>query len=292
MGKLTVLEGGVFSTIQDEGRSGYRKFGIPVSGAMDSISYRLANTLVGNPSDFPAIEFSLKGGKYRFDSEAFIAITGALMNPRINDLEVQMNTSIRVDAGSVLELGFAQKGVRAYLGIKGVWDIKKVMESYSTCIQGKFGGYKGRVLQAGDKIRWQDQSHDYEVKSLSKEKIPYYSSKVNVDFYIGPEWNLLSKKEKEKFLSTSFTIDSRSNRMGIRLDTETPLVVKEFNMKSSGVMPGIIQLPQNGKPIILMNDAQTVGGYPRIGKIVDSDLNRIAQVPPNGTIRFKKSEID
>lgn len=291
MGKLTVLDGGLFSTIQDEGRFGFRKFGVPISGAMDSVSYKLVNTLVGNLSDFPVVEFSLKGGKYKFDSDAFIAITGALMNPKLNGEQIQMNTSIKVEAESILELGFAQKGVRTYLGISGVWDIKKVMDSYSTCIQGKFGGYKGRILQAGDEIRWEDQSHDYEVKSLSKGKNPYFSSKITVDFIAGPEWDWLTENEQNFFLATSFKIDSRSNRMGIRLDMNEEIRIRKRNMKSSGVIPGIIQLPPNGKPIVLMYDGQTVGGYPRIGKIVDSDLHRVAQVPPNGIIRFNKSEI-
>ena len=291
MGKLTVLDGGLFSTIQDEGRFGFRKFGVPISGAMDSESYKLANTLVGNPSDFPVVEFSLKGGKYKFDSEAFIAITGALMNPKLNGEQIQMNTSIKVEAGSILELGFAQKGVRAYLGISGVWDIKKVMESYSTCISGQFGGYKGRILQAGDEIKWQDQSHDYEVKSLSKGKTPYFSSKITVNFIAGPEWDWLTEKEQRNFLATSFKVDSRSNRMGIRLEMNEQIGIQKREMKSSGVIPGIIQLPPNGKPIVLMHDGQTVGGYPRIGKIVDSDLHRVAQVPPNGIIRFNKGKI-
>jgi biotin-dependent carboxylase-like uncharacterized protein len=213
------------------------------------------------------------------------------MNPRLDSNELKMNTSIQVKKNSILEIDYAKKGMRAYLAIKGKWDIKKVMGSYSTCVQGKFGGLNGRKLKKGDKIFWDDESSEHINKSVSKAKIPYYSSKITVKFIPGPEWDWLSDKEQKKFLSTSFKVNSKSNRMGIRLDSDTPIEVLSNDMLSSGVIPGIIQLPPSGKPIILMKDAQTIGGYPRVGKVLDVHLNRLAQIPTNGIIRFKKSEL-
>lgn len=292
MGSLTVLDGGLFTTIQDGGRERFRKFGVPVSGVMDEEAYLSANKLVDNSKGSPVLECTLKGGKYRFDSRAVIAITGALMSPKINGNEVEVNTSVLVEKGSILELGFAKKGCRTYIAIQGRWNIKRVMGSYSTYTQGNFGGFEGRTLKKEDMLKWEDSSNvsDFKKSTLPKDQIPYYSSKITAEFVPGPEWNWLSKKEQEKFFSSSFNVSSKSNRMGIRLDSEEPVSINNPDMRSSGVIPGIIQLPPGGNPIILMKDGQTVGGYPRIGKILDVHLNRIAQLPPNGTIRFKKSE--
>jgi len=290
VGSLTVLDRGLFTTIQDKGRVGYRKFGIPVSGVMDEVSFLSANKLVGNPENTPVLECTLKGGKYRFESNTVITITGALMSPKINGSTVEMNTSIKVEQGDVLELGFAQKGCRAYVAIKGNWDIETVLGSYSTYTRASFGGFEGRALRKGDEIRWQDSESDFRAQSLPKGEIPYFSSKISVDFIPGPEWDWLNKKEQEIFLSSSFVVDSKSNRMGIRLSSDVQLSTEKQEMSSSGVIPGIIQLPPSGDPIILMNDAQTVGGYPRIGKVLDRYLDRLAQIPPNGIVRFKKSE--
>lgn len=288
MGKLTVLDGGLFTTIQDKGRSGYRKYGVPSSGVMDISAYKKANFLAGNSKNAPVLECTLKGGKYQFNTDATIAITGALMNPGINDNEIGMNTSVKVRAGETLELGFAKKGCRAYVAIRGSWDIDKVMGSCSTFTLGKFGGLNGTPLKKGDQISWQEIPESLEPRTLQNDGIPYYSSKITIEFIPGPEWDQLNDQEKDKFLNSSFRVSSKSNRMGIRLESEKPIVMNQVDMKSSGVIPGIIQIPPNGLPIILMKDGQTVGGYPRIGKILDIHLNRIAQVPINGTIKFKE----
>jgi len=164
------------------------------------------------------------------------------------------------------------------------------MGSYSTYTQGNFGGVEGRTLKKGDVIHWENEKAIFKSLSISKDLIPYYSSKITVEFVTGPEWNRLEEKEQIKFLKTSFKVSSKSNRMGIRLETDEPISVINSDMRSSGVIPGIIQLPPSGNPIILMKDGQTVGGYPRIGKVKDSHLNRVAQLPPNGIIRFKKAK--
>ncbi|MEP1151324.1 MAG: biotin-dependent carboxyltransferase family protein [Balneola sp.] len=286
MSKLKVIDGGLFSTIQDSGREGYRKFGVPISGAMDMQSFKNANKLVGNKEDDPVIEFTLKGGVYKFNSDAVIAITGALMNPNLNDNKVEMNSSIQVRKGDILKIGFAEKGCRAYLAIQGEWELDEEMGSYSTYEFGKFGGLDGSKLKAGDEISWKNTDTDFFKRTLPKDEIPYYSSKLTVEFITGPEWEWLTVENQEEFLNTSFKVSSKSNRMGIRLETEEPILTQKAGMRSSGVIPGVIQLPPNGSPIILMKDGQTVGGYPRIGTIPEIYLDRIAQLPPNGTVRF------
>lgn len=288
MAKLTVKDGGLFTTIQDIGRVGYRKYGIPVSGVMDVYSYKKANYLVGNAENDPVLECTLKGGKYQFDSDAVIALTGAVMNPSIEGSKIEMNTSVLIKKGETLDLGFAEKGCRCYLAIRGEWVIDRILGSCSTFVTGKFGGLKGSELKEDDVIVWKNKKNSFEGRVLEKTEIPYFSSKITVEFVPGPEWDILTDHLKKQFLTTSFKVSSKSNRMGIRLETNDPLIIKMSDMKSSGVIPGIIQLPPNGLPIILMKDGQTIGGYPRIGKILEVHLSRLAQLPPNGAVKFKK----
>lgn len=290
MGKLVVIDGGLFTTVQDAGRFGFRKYGVPVSGAMDNSAFGLVNSLVGNSPDSPVLEMTLKGGMYKFESDSVIALTGANMNPVVNGKSVELNSSLEIKAGDILEFEYAKRGCRCYLGIRGVWEIEKIMGSCSTYTDGNFGGLEGRNLQKGDQICWKEIQADFQTYSLPQKKIPYYSSKLTVEFIPGPEWNWLSEKEQYEFLNTEFKISSESNRMGIRLNSELKIERKKRDMVSSGVIPGTVQLPPNGMPIVLMKDGQTVGGYPRIGKVLDIHLNRLAQVPPNGTIRFNKSD--
>jgi antagonist of KipI len=255
---------------------------------MDKSSFELANELVGNPKGAPVLEMTLTGGKYRFELDSVIAITGAQMNPAVNQESVPLNTGLKVKAGDILEFGYALKGCRCYLAIRGKWQIKEVMGSYSTYSAGKFAGINGRSLQKGDQISWVEITSDFNLFSVSKEKIPYYSNKITVNFVPSPEWNWLSKEEQNKLLNTEFKVSSKSNRMGIRLESNSKIEIEKRDMRSSGVIPGIIQLPPDGLPIILMKDGQTVGGYPRIGKVLDVHLDRLSQVPPNGVIRFKR----
>ncbi len=286
MGRLTVIGPGLFTTIQDKGRFGYRAFGVPVSGSMDMESYRMANELVGNPANSPALEMTLSGGSYRFDSEAIIAVTGASAPVVLAETKVQMNTTIRVNPGEVLSIGAVTRGARLYLAIRGDWELEKVMSSYSTYTMGNFGGMNGRSLQNGDILVWNDLQATFRETEVDKSRIRYFSSKVSIKIMKGPEWDLLSSETQQQLLSSKFEVDSKSNRMGIRLKGER-LRVSDLQMVSSPVLPGIIQLPPNGHPIILMNDGQTIGGYPRIAKVLDEELWRLGQVKSGDVIRFR-----
>ncbi len=289
MGKLTVLNGGLFTTIQDGGREGYRKFGVPVSGIMDEQAYKLANEMVGNATNEPVLECTLKGGEYRFDEDAIAVLTGAPMNPQLNNEPVNLNAFFKVNRGDILKLGFAEKGCRTYVAIRGRWKVPKVMESCSACTMGNFGGLFGRALEKGDTISWEKLEGDFDTREILSNQMPYYSSKITVNFISGPEWNWLDEKTQNFFLNTSFKVHTQSNRMGIRLRSDESIKVPDKQITSSGVIPGIIQLPPSGQPIILMKDGQTIGGYLRIGKVLDIHLNRLAQIPPNGYVRFKKT---
>ena len=285
-GSLEVLDGGFLTTIQDAGRFGYRKYGVPVSGVMDERAYELANWLVNNSKDMPVIEMTLKGGTYRFNTAAVIAITGADMQPILNDKKIRMNASVEVGEGDILSFEYCQRGCRSYLAIRGKFEIHRVLGSYSTCLTGNFGGFEGRELKKEDILSWQVSEDEFSRNEAPNDQLPYYSSKVSFRVIQGPEWNWLSDELQEKLLNTEFTISSESNRMGIRLKGQK-ILIKKKQMVSSPVVPGIIQLPENGQPIIIMKDGQAVGGYPRIAKVVEADLWRLGQVKTGDIVRLK-----
>jgi|AntRauTorckE6833_2_1112554.scaffolds.fasta_scaffold00113_24 antagonist of KipI len=283
---LEVLDGGLQTTVQDMGRVGFRKYGVPVSGVMDEHSYRLANWLAGNPSEAPVLELTLQGGSFKFHSDATIGITGAEAEIDVNGNPVQPNKTININSGEVLNIGRVKNGCRIYVSIAGQWDIEKVMGSFSTCLVAKFGGFEGRALNKGDRLTWTSQKKPTEIRSVPKKLIPHYAARQTIKIIEGPEWDWLNEAKKADFLATDFSLSSHSNRMGIRLKSSFVSDIKGEEMISSPVVPGTIQLPSDGAPIILMKDGQSVGGYPRIGKVVDADLWRLGQVWTWNEINF------
>ncbi len=285
---MQIIKKGLFTTIQDSGRHGYRHLGIPQSGAMDSRAQHHANWLVANPSNAPVLECSFYGGIFRFEGHQIIALTGADMNPKLNDAPCEMYRSIEVKSGDVLAFGYAHTGTRTYIAIQGMPDVEQVMESYSTYVSGGFGGFEGRVLQTGDSLAWKNKTPENLNRVLPEHLRPHFSKTKNIIRIVcGPEWGQLSTTSQTLFGQTQYEIHADSNRMGIRLRGEALKLKDNFSMASSATLPGTIQLPTNGQPIVLMNDGQTTGGYPRIAKVIEVDLGRLAQIPPKGSLRFK-----
>ncbi len=286
MGQLKVIKPGFYTTIQDAGRFGYKKFGVPVSGAMDSRAMEAANRIVGNESGSAVLECTFDGGEYEFETKAAIAITGADTKILINHNSVAPYQVLEVKKGDRLKIAYPQKGMRSYLAISGQLDLPKVMESYSTYVPGAFGGFKGRPLKANDVLRWNSPSEKVIIESETEIQIPYFSSKLSIDVRPGPEWSWLNELQKKCVLDGDYKVQSTSNRMAIRFSGEN--IETNFpDMKSSAVAPGIIQLPSSGIPILLMKDAQTIGGYPRILHVANYHLWRVGQVRPSDRIRFK-----
>lgn len=291
-GELEVLEGGLLTTIQDQGRNGYRKFGVPVSGVMDTHSSMLANWLVGNSKTEPVLELTLVGGAFKFNSDAIIGISGADADITLNGSPASLNQTLKITEGDVLKIGRVKAGCRVYMTISGDWEVEKVMGSYATCLSAKFGGYNGRALKKGDRIVWKFSDIKANERTVPKKMIPHHSIRNIIRIIEGVEWDFLSDEQKEKFLATDFKVSSQSNRMALRLGGASVKYSGNQEMVSSPVVPGIIQLPSNGSPIILMQDAQSVGGYPRIAKVIDADLWRLGQVWTNNTIRFEMVSLE
>lgn len=286
MASLTVLDPGFFTTVQDNGRFGSRKFGVPVGGSMDSFARRSANWLVGNDSEAPVLEMTIRGGTYKFHDEAFIGLAGGEVDITMNGRKQKQYETLAVSSGEEVQIGRVKTGCRVYMAIAGNWELDKIMGSFSTCVQAGFGGLEGRKVSKGDCISWA-YSHNITKKTIPENLLPYFGHSYQIRIIEGPEWDWLNKDEQEAFLNLDFKVQPESNRMGIRLKSSASLALKKENMVSSPVLPGMIQLPPGGDPIILMNDAQSVGGYPRVAKVVDADLWRLGQVWPPAKIRFK-----
>lgn len=274
MGKLKVIKAGPMATIQDAGRFGYRKFGIPQSGAMDLSSMHSVNRLVGNDLNWPVIEFALMGMKMEALEATTIGVTGADL--KVNGKLIAAQYA-RVDSGDVIEIG-SPRQVYAYFAIEGKLRAQEDFGSVSTYLLAGFGGIDGRSLRPGDELITDGIGIGpiREENPLKKENV----SEIRIMH--GPEWRHLEDALEAKI----FKIDPSSNRMGIRLHGSS-IKCNIGEIQSSAVVPGTIQLPPNGLPIVLMNDCQTTGGYPRIGKVLDEDLGKLAQVRAGNQVKFK-----
>ena len=283
--EIEVLKAGLFSSIQDSGRSGLRSFGVPSSGAMDEWSAAIANALLGNDQNEPVIEMTLLGASFRFHADAEIALTGADMQPKLNDAPIEMHKSLEVKKGDVLDFGSARKGCRTYLGVLGRWKVPKIMGSASVYQVGGFG----KALQKGDHISIENEERSGRAAKLTSAKGKIYlPSSLKLRFISGPEWNDLDAAQQADFQQWSYEVQSNSDRMGIRLRSDKALNIEREPMLSSPTATGCIQLTNSGHPVVLMRDGQTTGGYPRLGTVIRMDLNRLAQLKPGDRASFAR----
>lgn len=283
---IEVLNPGFYTLIQDQGRFGYQEFGMPVSGALDLDSYRLANWLVQNIHNEAILEVTLSGPTLKFHKNTQIAITGANMQPIIDGVLVLMYQTITVEKGSVLSFKGLLSGCRAYIAISGGVLLENEMGSKSTYAYANLGGFKGRKLLKKDTLKLKTKKNVIK-RCIPKDFHPNYFSLLSVRVIEGPEAFLFSQEEIHKFYSTEFEILPESNRMGFRLKGQQIQYSSPFEMLSSGVVKGTIQIPVNGQPIVLLSDTQTTGGYPRIGNVIQIDLPLLAQQKPGDRIRFR-----
>jgi len=276
---ITVLEPGLFTTVQDQGRLGYRDSGVPLSGAADDVSMRLANLLVGNPEDAAGLECTLVGPTMRFERDTLVAMVGAEFPGFPSGI------ATRVTAGTVVTLGCATQGCRGYVAIAGGVDVAPVLGSRSTLVTVGLGGFAGRPLAKRDVVGVGEREamplrygSSGAVRRLTQHQRP-------CELRIVP-----SKRDSlfgETAWSQTYRATSQSNRMGVRLDG-VPLEVPADagSLASVAVFPGTVQVPPDGRPIILLADAQTTGGYPVCGRVIAADLFKAAQLRPGDEVRW------
>ncbi len=289
---LTLIKSGFSTTIQDLGRIGFRKFGLPLSGAADRRSFILSNWLVNNDKNASVLECCLKGDTYRFEETAIIGITGADMGAKLNNNICPMNKSIKVNKGDVLELGYAQSGVYTYVAIQGQIKVRTIFNSTSTYALSSLGGFKGRNLQAGDKLEWSLDTLKNPCREVPEYLLHRFNDRQIIRVLKGVEWDSIGEEAVQQFLGLDCTVRTDSNRMGLRLEGEALSLLNKPMMASSAVLPGTVQVLPNGQLIVLMRDGQTTGGYPRIAKVIDADLDRLAQMAFRNKISFRLVDID
>lgn len=292
---ITVLEPGLFTTIQDLGRPGHRGAGVPLSGAADSVSLRMANLIVGNPEHAAGIECTLVGPRLRFEREAVVALAGAEFPG------LPAGVPIKVAAGAEIALGHATAGCRGIIAVAGGIDVEPVLGSRSTLVVAALGGLAGRPLRAGDRLALGTGA----AEARRGRPVASVSTARNVVSCLSPAaagrsqplpLRVIPGEHADAFGSAawarSFRTTSRSDRMGARLDGEPLSGAGAFaGMASVAVMPGTVQVPPDGRPIVLLADAQTIGGYPVLGQVIAADLPRAAQLRPGDEVRFEEASL-
>ena len=272
---IKVIQPGLFTTIQDGGRHGYRNIGIPTSGFMDQESAWAANKIVDNDREESLIEITLKGPTLLFNNNCTISITGGDFNPLINDIPIKMYESINVKLGDTLKINNTKNGARCYIAISGGINVKSIFGSKSFLSNISESYY----LRKGDEIKISDNSNN---KILKKNNLKFKLNR-SMEVFKGPEFDLLSIKVKNMLFKNEFTIRTNS-RMAYNLEEKVQIGIK--SIISSPVLPGSVQLTPSGKMIILHRDCQTTGGYPRILQLNKSSLNHLSQIKFNEKIKF------
>jgi antagonist of KipI len=298
---ITVVKPGLLSSFQDLGRQGHQHLGVPVGGAMDARAHRLANMLVGNTHDHATLEVTLAGPTLQFEAAACIAITGALLQPMINDRPVPNNRPLVVRAGDTLSLGQRQQGLRAYIAWHGGIELDGVLGSCSTYLRGKLGGYKGRALQKGDVLVPNKNLNDYNLDDLAKalwdQKIYLPATlamqqRSTVRAMRGAHTALFTDASVTAFFAQPYRITAQSERMGYRLDGPTLTLKDPTQLLSEATGFGTVQVPPDGQPIVLMADRQTTGGYAKIAHVATTDLPFLAQSMPGDELRFTEISVE
>lgn len=285
---IRVLKGGMLTTVQDLGRTGYQSQGFGVSGVMDVRSFKIANLLLDNPENEAVLEFTLIGPTLQFTSETIIAITGGDFQPVINGSPAPMYTAIYMNKGDILKFSSARTGSRGYIAFSSYLDIPVVMGSRSTNIRSSVGGFKGRKLEDGDYLGFR----------MKRRYLPYFlSRKLELDEFdqedatlrvvLGPQKSKFTKQGIETFLSSEYVVTSDFDRMGCRLEGPFIAYRDTADIISDGIAFGAIQVPSHGKPIILLSDRQTTGGYAKIAAVASVDIPKLVQRKTDHKIRFQ-----
>jgi len=292
---LEVLDVSGLATIQDSGRKGWRQFGVPTSGPMDSFAFQAANMLVSNSNDEAVIEIGLGDITFRALQDCVISVTGTGYQLSVYLWDFPLWSSYYVRRGWSIRFNKQDGGMWAYLAVSGGLQVQRRLGSRSTYLRGHFGGFNGRQLQAGDVITKDNISHaaaQISARTIAPKAISAYTQNPVLDVIMGPQTNYFTDKSLETFLSSEYSISLASDRMGYRLEGPALTHCNKTELISEGMTFGAIQIPSNGQPIIMMADCPTTGGYPKIGTVASADLPVFAQCVPNkGRIRFQETTV-
>lgn len=284
MSALLVKDCGPRTSIQDEGRFGWQRYGVAPSGAMDRLALAAANTLVGNGPGAAALEFMLLGGALTAEGARLrVAVTGAPCSLAIDGKPALHSATLLLEAGQTLMIGPMQQGVYAYCAVAGGFDLPPQLGSLSLHQRAALGGFRGRNLQAGDRIPLNGAPLDAPLLALPPLAL---DRDAPIRVVMGPQDDDFTKAGIEAFLAGTYRVSQEADRMGYRLEGAPIAHARGYNIVSDGIVSGSVQVPGSGQPIVMMADRQTTGGYPKIATVISADLRLVAQRRPGDAIRF------
>jgi antagonist of KipI len=302
--EMIVTRGGFLTSVQDLGRTGFREFGVSTSGALDPFALRVANLLVGNDKGAAGLEITLGGLQLRFNDKRIVAWCGGDFDVRVGLKLLLAGHAARVEAGEEIKFGRVQIGCRCWLAVSGGMDVPIVLGSRSTDLRASFGGFAGRALRDGDAVplgKWPGSSASAEgtadkstaATGISSWTAPHdWVSPAKRDpilrFIRGADWNRFNVSALQRFTSESVVVSPDSDRMGVRFESPELKRMDDVDLISEAVAPGTIQVPPSAKPILLLGDCQTIGGYPKIGHVITVDLGIAAQLRAGDRVRFSE----
>lgn len=297
---MKILASNALASIQDLGRFGFRSLGVGTNGAMDPWALQAANALLQNPLDTAAIEIALGSFSVQFEQDTCFCLTGGLYEAYLDEKRVYGYWRMTAKAGQTLKLVRPLQGMYAYLAVQGGFDIEPVLGSSSTNTKAEFGGYKGKFLRQGDQLTLASPNKTIDlpnseigVAALSAAPSKLDSQVPQIRVVANSEYDQFTEAAKQNFENQLWRIDTSSNRMGYRCVGESPLeFTQTLEMSSHGVAAGMIQVPPQGQPIVLMADSQTTGGYPKIATVIEADLGLMAQIRFGQSCQFKRVSIE
>ena len=286
-----VIRPGINSTFQDMGRNNLYHIGIPFSGAMDNRNYILSNRLVGNNLESPVLEFAYQGPLLRYQGDKInIAITGDVnftIKKNENLIYGRCYESFILENGDELDILSTNKSVYGYLAFGGKLDLEYQWSSCSVNTKANIGSNNGKKLEANQKI-----NISFINKNLNNKKLNYINTRIeNIRIIKGTNYDYFSEAGKNIFLNKEFYVSKLSDRMGMRLDGPKIENIVDTNIKSEGLIKGVIQVPADGNPIIMLSDHGTIGGYPKIGVVISADYDKLVQLAPGTKIKFKEVDL-
>jgi antagonist of KipI len=299
-----VVRAGFLSSVQDLGRARFREFGVSLSGALDSFGLRVANLLVGNDEDAAGVEITFGGLQLHFQDERIVAWCGGEFDVHVGSIAFPAGHACSVTSGEDLRFGRPRIGCRCWLAISGGIDVAPVLGSRSTDLRAGFGGLDGRTLVDGDVIpltKWPGSfafgkaTADKEIgaRSISSWTAPHdWVSPAKYDptlrFIRGVDWHRFTASTLQRLTNETFTVSPDSDRMGVRFESSELKRMDTSDLISEAVAPGTIQVPPSGKPILLLGDCQTIGGYPKIAQVITVDFGIAAQLRAGDQVRFSE----
>jgi antagonist of KipI len=286
---LFVADPGLLTTVQDLGRYGHQRVGVPPSGPMDRLAFLVANRLVGNPDGAAALECTIKGPRLEVRQAATVAVTGAPMGFTVNGAAAPLWTAVRVRPGDVIAFQMAGAGCRAYLAVAGGIDVPLALGSRATYLRGRLGGLGGRAIQKGDALPvGTPAGAAREGRTVPDARRPAYPAERECRVILGPQDDRFTPEGIQAFLGGPYEVTPQADRMGYRLKGPEIPHVRGHDIVSDGIPLGGIQVPGERQPIVLLADRQTTGGYTKIATVIGVDIGAIGQTRPGHRIVFRR----